>query len=74
MAGALGLRLAGPRVYGQTLVDDAFMGDGRREATADDIRRALRLYRRACVIEILALLAAFVILFVGGAGIGRGNH
>ena len=46
MAGALGLRLAGPRVYGETLVDDAFMGDGRREATAADIRRALRLYRR----------------------------
>ncbi len=74
MAGALGLRLAGPRVYGRTLVDDAFMGEGRREATADDIRRALRLYRLACAIEILALVAAFVILFVEGAGIGRGNH
>ena len=45
MAGALGLRLAGPRVYGEELVDDAFMGDGPREATAADIRRALRLYR-----------------------------
>jgi adenosylcobinamide-phosphate synthase len=74
LAGALGLRLAGPRVYGRTLVDDAFMGEGRREATADDIRRALRLYRLACAIEILALVAAFVILFVEGAGIGRGNH
>ena len=41
--GALGLKLAGPRVYGTTLVDDAFMGEGRREATAADIRRALRL-------------------------------
>ena len=58
MAGALGLRLAGPRVYGRTLVDDAFMGDGRREADAADIGRALRLYRLACVIEVLALLAA----------------
>ncbi len=28
MAGALGLKLAGPRVYGRTLVDDAFMGRG----------------------------------------------
>ena len=46
MAGALGLKLAGPRVYGETLVDDAFMGDGRREADAADIRRALSLYRR----------------------------
>ncbi len=32
MAGALGLRLAGPRVYGETRVDDAWMGDGRAEA------------------------------------------
>ena len=52
MAGALGLRLAGPRVYGETLVDDAFMGDGRREATAADITRALRLYRAACVAAV----------------------
>ncbi|GJD60968.1 Cobalamin biosynthesis protein CobD [Methylobacterium frigidaeris] len=48
MAGALGLRLAGPRVYGSTRVEDAWMGSGRPEATADDIRRALGLYRRAC--------------------------
>jgi adenosylcobinamide-phosphate synthase len=62
MAGALGLKLAGPRVYGQTLVDDAFMGEGRREATAADIRRALGLYRLACLIEgfALAILAATV--------------
>jgi adenosylcobinamide-phosphate synthase len=63
MAGALRLKLAGPRVYGTTLVEDAFMGDGRREATADDIRQALRLYRMACVIEaaLVALLAAFAL-------------
>src|SRR5580693_5537979 len=30
MAGAFGLKLAGPRVYGETLVADAFMGEGRR--------------------------------------------
>ena len=48
MAGALGLRLAGPRVYGDIAVNDGWMGDGRAEATAADIRRALRLYRRAC--------------------------
>ena len=46
MAGALGLQLAGPRVYGETLIDDAFMGDGRREATAADIIRALRFIPR----------------------------
>ena len=31
MAGALGLRLAGPRVYGDVTVDDGWMGDGRAE-------------------------------------------
>jgi adenosylcobinamide-phosphate synthase len=55
MAGALGLRLAGPRVYGETLVEDAFMGTGRREAAAADIRRGLRLYRVACVMPWLVL-------------------
>lgn len=50
MAGALGLRLAGPRVYGAVRVDDGWMGDGRAEATAADIRRALRLYRQACLL------------------------
>lgn len=48
MAGALGLRLAGPRIYGEVVVEDGWMGDGRAEATAADIRRALRLYGRAC--------------------------
>jgi adenosylcobinamide-phosphate synthase len=44
MAGALGLSLAGPRRYGGQMVPDAVMGNGRRDATADDIRRALRLF------------------------------
>jgi adenosylcobinamide-phosphate synthase len=58
MAGALGLKLAGPRVYGEALVEDAFMGEGRRDANGADIRRALKLYRLACVIEAIALAAA----------------
>jgi adenosylcobinamide-phosphate synthase len=64
MAGALGLALAGPRLYGGVLVDDALMGDGRREATAADIRAALSLYRRADVllIGIIALIAALLSL------------
>jgi adenosylcobinamide-phosphate synthase len=56
MAGALGLSLAGPRLYGGVTVDDAAMGNGRRDATAADIRRALRLYRRADAL-LLALVA-----------------
>ena len=62
MAGALRLRLAGPRVYGDVRVEDRWMGDGRAEATAQDIDRALALYRTACALLFcaafgLALLA-----------------
>jgi adenosylcobinamide-phosphate synthase len=56
MAGALGLQLAGPRVYGDTLVHDAFMGDGRRDATAADITRALRVYKASCTAQAFLLL------------------
>jgi len=56
IAGALGLRLAGPRVYGETLVDDAWMGDGSPDAGPDDLRRALALYRMACAIEVLPIM------------------
>ena len=59
MAGALGLALAGPRVYDGVTVDDAFMGSGgRREATSADIRRALALYR----VADLLLMALFGVL------------
>jgi adenosylcobinamide-phosphate synthase len=62
IAGALGLKLAGPRVYGDRLVDDAFMGTGKREADAADVRRALRLYGLACVIQAMALVVAATLL------------
>ena len=64
MAGALGLKLAGPRVYAGAVVQDAFMGDGRREATAADIRAALALYRRACVIQFAALVLTLALVFL----------
>jgi adenosylcobinamide-phosphate synthase len=73
MAGALGLKLAGPRVYGEALIDDAFMGDGGREANAADTRRALRLFTRACAIQAVTLFALLVILALRSAVIGRGQ-
>lgn len=63
MAGALGLSLAGPRFYAGIRVEDAFMGDGRREAEAKDIRRALALYRCADAI-LLALLAGLTAVLI----------
>ena len=64
MAGALGLSLAGPRSYSGTLINDAVMGDGRRDANAADIRRALALFHcaDAILIALLAVIAALLIL------------
>lgn len=47
VAGALGLALNGPRAYGGVVKDDPWMGDGRQQAEAADIRRALVLYLHA---------------------------
>jgi len=60
MGGALGLALAGPRQYGHTVIEDAWMNDGGRvEATSADIHRALSLYRKAS-----AGLAAMLLLIM----------
>jgi adenosylcobinamide-phosphate synthase len=62
VAGALGLSLAGPRVYDGVRIDDATMGSGRWNASAADIRRALALCRTAdaLLIALLAIAAAIV--------------
>jgi adenosylcobinamide-phosphate synthase len=54
--GALGLKLGGKRAYGAHEIAGATLGDGRLDATSDDIRRALKLYRVA--LAGLWLLAA----------------
>ncbi len=55
MAGALGLKLAGPRSYGGVAVPDAYMGSGRAEASAKDIGRALGLAKIAWLILFAAM-------------------
>jgi adenosylcobinamide-phosphate synthase len=50
MAGALGIRLAGPVAYDGVVADKPWIGDGRTELTARDVRAALRVYRRACAL------------------------
>lgn len=61
-AGALGLRLAGPRLYAGQQVEDSWMGNGRAEAGAEDIRRALTLYRAAAAIQVLAIALLLALL------------
>ncbi len=60
-AGALGLAIAGPRHYGGVLTQDPTIGQGRREATPADIRRALALYRIADAL-LIALIGAVAAL------------
>ncbi|GAC1631588.1 MAG: adenosylcobinamide-phosphate synthase CbiB [Bradyrhizobium sp.] len=66
MAGALGLRLAGPRIYGGVMVDDHWMGDGRAEATAHDIDRALMIYRIALAVSLLIAAALGLAAWLSG--------
>jgi adenosylcobinamide-phosphate synthase len=49
MAGVLGLRLAGPIAYDGVMQGKPWIGDGRPDASATDIGRALAVYRRACL-------------------------
>ncbi len=67
MAGALGLALLGPRHYeGEAAADQAWLGDGRRDATAGDLRRTVRVFAAAC-----ALVAALTAAIGAGMVLGR---
>ena len=61
MAGALDVALAGPRSYDGISRDDAWIGGGRRDATADDIRAALTLYRAAGAALALSVAALLLV-------------
>lgn len=69
MAGALGIALAGPRSYGGVMGDFAYMGEGgRRDVTAADIRRALRLFWIGDTILMMVL----AVIGIGMLGITLG--
>ncbi|HEY6716381.1 MAG TPA: adenosylcobinamide-phosphate synthase CbiB [Reyranella sp.] len=57
MAGALGIRLSGPRIYDGVAVEERWVGEGNSELGARDIRLALRLYRTACGLQIAVVAA-----------------
>jgi adenosylcobinamide-phosphate synthase len=62
MAGALGVRLSGPRVYDGVPVEERWVGEGRSDLGAADIRQALKLYRTACGLQIAVLVSIIVSL------------
>jgi len=71
MAGALGLALAGPRIYGTAKVADAWMGGGgRQDATSDDIKNALKLMVAASAVMALNIVLVYVFTACVLAGSG----
>jgi adenosylcobinamide-phosphate synthase len=61
MAGGLGVRLSGPRAYGDTVADEPWVNDGAPDPGPGDIRRALALFRRAVILLALGLAVAAVV-------------
>ena len=59
MAGALGIRLSGPRIYEGELSQEPWLNGEAADPSAADLKRALALYRRAMLVLAagLALLA-----------------
>ncbi len=64
MAGALGIRLSGPRVYGQKKTCDPWLNDGAPDPTPKDLQAALGLYRWA--MATCAMLLAIVACLLEG--------
>lgn len=61
MAGALHIRLGGPRSYDSVTVDLPWLGNGRIDLDRRDIRRGLRLFSQMITLftALIALAAAF---------------
>ncbi|TFW57788.1 cobalamin biosynthesis protein CobD [Bradyrhizobium sp. MOS001] len=59
MAGALGVRLSGPRIYRGSATDEPWLNEGARDPLAADISQGLTIYRRAMLLlaGLLAILA-----------------
>ncbi|OQP88382.1 adenosylcobinamide-phosphate synthase [Rhizobium rhizosphaerae] len=63
MAGALDIRLAGPRIYGGMRVEEPMMnGAGRGEATRADIERGVSIFYAACSLMTVTVLVLVLVL------------
>ena len=60
MAGALGVRLSGPRIYDGIVAEEPWLNGAARDPDAADIEQGLKLYRRAMILLAgLLLILAF---------------
>ncbi|WP_439357350.1 adenosylcobinamide-phosphate synthase CbiB [Bradyrhizobium sp. DASA03007] len=59
MAGALGVRLSGPRIYHGSITNEPWLNEGARDPLAADINHGLAVYRRSMLLlaGVLAILA-----------------
>ncbi|WFU70010.1 adenosylcobinamide-phosphate synthase CbiB [Bradyrhizobium sp. CB2312] len=59
MAGALGVRLSGPRIYHGSVTNEPWLNEGARDPRPADIGEGLNVYRRAMLLlaGLLAILA-----------------
>lgn len=56
MAGGLGVRLSGPRIYGDRVTQEPWVNGGAPDPMPGDLRRGLRLYARAMGLMGLGLV------------------
>lgn len=63
-AGALGLRLGGPRAYAGVAMADGWIGSGAAPSSRD-IQRALTLYRCACALNLAVLVLLMFVIAQG---------
>ena len=61
MAGALGIRLSGPRVYDGIPTDDPWLNPVGGDPRPEDIQLGLRLFRRTVAVLALLLFAAALV-------------
>jgi len=61
MAGALGVRLSGPRRYADRVAEEPWLNGAARDPCAEDLKRGLALYRRAMILTAAILFGLTVI-------------
>ena len=57
MAGALGVRLSGPRIYGANVAREPWLNAGAPDPSASDMKDGLMIYVRVLILSALCLLA-----------------
>lgn len=60
MAGALNVRLSGPRVYDNHIAQEPWLNEKAPDPRPHDLMRGLDLYRRAMVVLLVGLLGLVV--------------